>query len=261
MVEFAKGFSQAGTHSVAYLHGVTEFKSWESSFVRGPDALFCNIWSLSKFTADRFRQAHGLESRVIRPIFREERYKTQVTGHHVTFINPVPEKGVDRALQIAALCPDIPFVFVLGWPLGIGGLLSLKSRLRHLANVQLRSSTYDIRKIHRTTKILLVPTSLQWDETWGRVASEAQISGIPVVASNHGALPESVGIGGILIDYERPAEDWASEIRKLWIDEAYYTKVSQAAAAYACRIEINPKAQVDLLEGTLKSILPTVGRS
>jgi glycosyltransferase involved in cell wall biosynthesis len=255
MVDFAKGFLQAGTRTVAYLHGVTEFKSWDPKFVSGPHALFAGIWSFSEFTAQRFRQTHGLGSIVIRPIFQEERYKVHVDGRYVTFINPVPEKGVDRALEIAALCPDIQFVFVRGWPLGFKELRRLKSKLRQLPNVQLQSSTYDIRTIHRHTKILLVPTSLRWEETWGRVVSEAQISGIPVIASNHGALPESVGNGGILIDYEQPAEIWATEVRKLWMEEAYHAKVSQAAIAYSRRMEISPKAQLDLLEASIEQLM------
>jgi glycosyltransferase involved in cell wall biosynthesis len=252
MVDFAKGFAQAGTHNVAYLHGVTEFKDWDRRLVCGPSPLFPSIWALSEFTAERFRQVHGLESTVIRPIFQEERYKTHVAGRHVTFINPVSEKGVELALQIAELCADIPFVFVLGWPMSRKRLYRLKSKLRQLPNVRLQASTYDIRTVHQNTKVLLVPTSPQWDETWGRVVSEAQINGIPVVASNHGALPESVGNGGILLDYKQPPEIWASEIRRLWLDEAYHSQVSQAAVNYSRRAEICPRAQVDLLEATLE---------
>ena len=54
----------------------------------------------------------------------------------------------------------------------------------------------DMRSVYRDTKVLLVPS--QWLETWGRVATEAQFSGIPVLASRSGALPEAVGPGGIL---------------------------------------------------------------
>ena len=36
--------------------------------------------------------------------------------------------------------------------------------------------------------------------TFGRIAVEPQFSGIPVVASDRGGLPEAVGPGGVLID-------------------------------------------------------------
>ena len=254
MLDFARSFAKVGTQNVAYLHGVTEFKTWSRDLLHGPDSVFNGLWSLSEFTAEQFRQVHGLDSTVIRPIFRSEEYKTEVRGRHVTFINPVAEKGVDLALQIAALCPDIPFVFVVGWPLGLKGSRQLRSQLRKTPNVRLQKSTYDIRTVHQKTRILLVPTSLLWEETWGRVASEAQINGIPVVASNHGALPESVGTGGILLDYKRPAEEWASVIRRLWSDDNYHSEISRGALAYSKRPELNPEAQVDLLVSSLEQL-------
>lgn len=255
MLDFARGFSLVSTPSVAYLHGVTEFRSWDRSSITGPGAVFKDVWALSEFTAERFRQVHGLPSTVIRPVFYPNDYKTSVVGRHVTFINPVPEKGLDLAVEVASLCKDIPFVFVLGWPLGLKKSLLLKSRLRRLANVRLRKSTYDIREVHKTTRILLVPTSLIWEETWGRVASEAQINSIPVIASNHGALPESVGTGGILLDYEQPAEAWANQIRKLWTDANYHAEISRNAAAYAARPELDPEAQVDLVVSMAERVI------
>jgi glycosyltransferase involved in cell wall biosynthesis len=253
MLDFARGFSMAGTRSVAYLHGVIEFTHWSKQSIEGPARLFSDFWALSEFTAQRFYKVHGISSTVILPIFYAEQYRIGVTGRHVTFINPVPEKGVNLALEIAALCPDIPFVYVLGWPLRIGELYRLKSKIRRLPNVQLRDRTYDIRLVHKYSKILLVPTSCHWEETWGRVASEAQINGIPVVASDHGALPESVGKGGILLSCNAPAESWASAIRNLWTDNALYSRISEAATEHSQRSQLNPERQIELLLASLEN--------
>ncbi len=56
--------------------------------------------------------------------------------------------------------------------------------------------TMDTRSVYAATRVLLVPS--QWKaETWGRVASEAQFSGIPVLASDVGGSPEAVAPGGV----------------------------------------------------------------
>src|SRR3546814_9881685 len=44
--------------------------------------------------------------------------------------------------------------------------------------------SHDMREVYRRTHTLLVPS--QWEEAWGRVATEAQFSGIPVLASDRG---------------------------------------------------------------------------
>jgi glycosyltransferase involved in cell wall biosynthesis len=104
---------------------------------------------------------------------------------------------------------------------------------------------------------LLVPS--QWeDETWGRVVTEAQFSGIPVVTSDRGGLPESVGPGGIVLPYDAPATAWAEVLTALWSDEARYAPLSQAALDHAARAEIDLEHQVSQLMDTLNRIVESV---
>ncbi len=49
----------------------------------------------------------------------------------------------------------------------------------------------------------------------GRVALEAMLSDVPVIASRTGGLPESVGDGGILIDDFSNVDEWVNAIRLL----------------------------------------------
>jgi glycosyltransferase involved in cell wall biosynthesis len=110
-----------------------------------------------------------------------------------------------------------------------------------------------MKDIYRRAKVLLAPS--RWEEAWGRVATEAQFSGIPVLASNRGGLPESVGPGGIQLDPDGPIEDWVEALRRLWFDKAFYADLSAKALAYAKRPQINPDRQIDLLLETARTAI------
>jgi glycosyltransferase involved in cell wall biosynthesis len=171
----------------------------------------------------------------------------------VTFVNPVPEKGVEKALAIAALCPDIPFRFVKAWRLASKAASQLERKINSLANVDLVERSRDMRTIYRETKILLVPS--QCAETWGRVATEAHYSGIPILASRVGALPESVGPGGILVDPEAPACVWADELKQMWHNDWLYERMRDAALCYSTRSQIAASQQIEALLSVIHSVV------
>lgn len=52
-------------------------------------------------------------------------------------------------------------------------------------------------EVYRCADLLLYPS---WDEGFGLPVLEAMASGIPVVASNRGSLPEIIGDAGLLVD-------------------------------------------------------------
>lgn len=101
------------------------------------------------------------------------------------------------------------------------------------------------------TKILLAPS--QWEEAWGRVASEAHCSGIPVVGSNRGGLPEAIGPGGMILLHDAPAEEWAAAIRLLWSNPAAYETYSRAATTYAGRKQLDSTTQFNSFMEVLRS--------
>jgi glycosyltransferase involved in cell wall biosynthesis len=133
------------------------------------------------------------------------------------------------AYKIAGLCYPIPFHFVQSWSLNEGELAAIRRRLKPLPNVWLSPSAYDVRDIYQETKILLIPS--RWDEGWGRAVSEAQCSGIPALYSLSGGLPEAAGDGGIGLDRNAPAEDWAQALHSLWHGRALYEEKSARARA------------------------------
>jgi hypothetical protein len=155
MLDLADGFKQLGVPTVAYLHGLS-FERWRGEPARFP---FRGYIANPHFTAVRLRSRFGLDAAVLPPLFRREDYATAVTGNLVTLINPVAVKSVDLALQIAALCPDIPFAFVRGWPLAFKEEAALRRKLRGLGNVVLRDRTDDMRTIYRDTRYFWCPAN------------------------------------------------------------------------------------------------------
>lgn len=201
--------------------------------------------SNSEFTASRYKAEYGISSTVIPPLFRSDLYRSKSGGENVTFVNPQPLKGRDLALEIVERCPDIPFRFVESWELAPKEKEMLKRYAKALPNLSLKSRTMNMKDVYRRAKLALMPSMV--DEAWGRVASEAHFSGIPVVASDRGGLPEAVGPGGVLLDPEGPIEPWVQAIRRLWDEPAHYAELSAAALAYSRRPAIDPAAQIATL--------------
>jgi glycosyltransferase involved in cell wall biosynthesis len=108
-----------------------------------------------------------------------------------------------------------------------------------------------MRGLFRRTRILLAPS--QWEEAWGRVASEAQCSGIPVVGSSRGGLPEAIGPGGMVLDYDAPIADWVDAVRGLWSDPDRHQAASAAARAHSLRPEMDSERQFTTFLSILES--------
>ena len=119
---------------------------------------------------------------------------------YVTFVNPALYKGaypfVRIAQELGRRRPDIPLLVVESrgtrQTLGACGL-----RPSDHPHIQIMPVTTDPRRFWRLTKILLMP-SLWW-ENQPLVAIEAMINGIPVIGSDRGGIPETLGDGGIAL--------------------------------------------------------------
>jgi glycosyltransferase involved in cell wall biosynthesis len=245
-VRVAEAFRSLGLPIVMWLLDV-EFKDHEGAFERLGDVLCV---ANSRFTAGRYNARYGVNPRVIHPIFKPKEYIVETTRRNVTFINPNPAKGLSIAVELARHCPEIPFQFVEAWPLDGIQRAALMNDLASLPNVTFCTSVRDMRQIYGTARILLAPS--QWEEGYGRVATEAHFSGIPVLASDRGGLPEAVGDGGVLLGATEPVERWVRELRRLWNDNTYYSGLSNAAIAYSQRGEIHEAHQIENWECALR---------
>lgn len=245
----AASLSGHGVPVVLYFRNV-EFDELEGS----PNDL-AKAWFVanSQFTARKYRSAFGIDPTVIPPLVDEEKYKTQSSGRYVTFINPFPVKGLEIALEIARGCYDIPFLFQESWGLNAERRQHLDEHLKGLPNVTFQPRTADMKSVYGVTRILLAPSI--WEEAWGRVATEAHHSAIPVIGSRQGGLPEAIGPGGITLDHDAPISDWVDAVRLLWHDPDAYRNYAAEALRFSQRSEMRPEVQTQKLLEVLQAAI------
>jgi glycosyltransferase involved in cell wall biosynthesis len=106
------------------------------------------------------------------------------------------------------------------------------------------ANTPDPCVFYRMTQVVMMPSVCR--ESFGRVAAEAMLNGIPVLASDRGALPEVVGAGGACLPIPPhitaesrtpplPEEiaPWVEAVLKLWDEPAVYESSSARARTAA----------------------------
>jgi glycosyltransferase involved in cell wall biosynthesis len=222
VVQVAK---QAGAKVAFWLHN---FAYPHASAFAGCDAVIVP----SAFSRDYHRQSLGIEAVALPPVIDVKRVAAERPdgGKFVTFVNPVPEKGVFWFARMAEVIgrerPDVPMLVVEG-----RGRADWLSRcgvdLRGITSLHKMANTSDPRAFYRMTRVAVIPSV--WRESFGRVAAEALLNGIPVVASDRGALPEVVGKEGTCLpippqmtpESRTPpsAEEvapWVVEVLKAW---------------------------------------------
>jgi glycosyltransferase involved in cell wall biosynthesis len=156
------------------------------------------------------------ESIVLHPPVDYRFYDTEantIENEFVTLINLDYNKGGQILAEIAKRMPKHKF-------LAVKGSYSADERGQYLnqpSNVKIVENTSNIREIYKQSRIVLMPSKF---ESWGRVATEAMCSGIPVISSGTEGLRENCGEAGIYVDIER-IDKWVKEIIKLDKPENY----------------------------------------
>jgi glycosyltransferase involved in cell wall biosynthesis len=201
-----------------------------------------------------YRRALGLESVAIPGPWDWDRVKcAEVVGQYVTFVNPQPHKGVFVFARLAAelgrLRPDIPLLVVEGRAKA-SWLARTGLDFRKAKNLFSMANTPDPRDFYKVSRIVVMPSL--WQESFPRVAAEALINGIPVLATRRGGTPEVLQDAGFLFDVpdrytadsrEVPTVEevspWIEIILKLWDDPSFYAAEQQRCgeAAEAWRPE------------------------
>jgi glycosyltransferase involved in cell wall biosynthesis len=238
---------RSGRPTAVYLHNV-EAHQLQGTLV--PDSSLLYLAN-SDFTARRWRALSGLQCAVIPPVVDAQRYLAESTGDEVLFVNPTPIKGVEIAMSLAAACPDLPFLVVESWNLEPTWRKLCRWRALQAGNVQWMDPTDDMRGVYARARMLLMPSV--WEESFGRTVVEAQINGLPVLASNRGALPDTVGASGLTLDPHAPVAHWAEALRRLYADaEGWGEAARRQGAAHA--------AATPLIVGELLTLLDAHAR-
>ncbi|MEM7687792.1 MAG: glycosyltransferase [Pseudomonadota bacterium] len=203
----------------------------------------------SHFTARAYQSAFGLDACVIYPFIQLEQYRVAERGEKVVFINPLKRKGLRKAIDIARALPNIDFLFVGGIEPSESGQECAQTAVSQLPNVEVAPFRSDMKSVYAQCKVLLVPS--QWEETYGRVINEAQVSGIPALASNIGGLPEAVDEGGVLLDPQADTRVWARELETMMSDEDHYDVLSRRALQSVGRPKLQAEHQLKEHENLL----------
>lgn len=206
----------------------------------------------SRFSAEYHRRALGIRCEALPCLVDACRVRAEGRRpEYVVYVNPCPEKGVFAFARIAEELgrrrPDIPLLVVESRGTE-ATLVACGIDLREHGNVFLMTQTPDPRDFWRVARIVLMP-SLWW-ESQGLVAVEAMINGIPVIVSDRGALPETLGDGGIVLGLpsrltpstrEPPTaaevQPWVNAIIDLWDDPIWYEQQSRRVVAESRRWE------------------------
>ena len=187
----------------------------------------------SEFLRELHRKQTGSESTAIPPPIPWARVRAEDgERRYLTLINPTVAKGaafagrVFEALQVRS--PDLPLLVVEGR----GGAEALFSEGASLdrSRIDVMANTQDPRAFYKKTRVLLAPSVSP--ETFLMVAVEAMINGIPVVASDRGAIPETLGDAGFAYSLD-DVTPWVDTIAKLWDDPAFYEEHRRKALARA----------------------------
>lgn len=150
---------------------------------------------------------------VLRPPCDWRVYKVP-RGSNITLINLDTNKGGHILREIAKKLPDKKFLAVKGsYSATDDGQITEQPK-----NVRVIENTPDILSVYKKTRVLLMPSLY---ESWGRTATEAMCSGIPVVVSATKGLSENCDYAGLYVHDRDDIDQWIRWIKRL-DDERFY---------------------------------------
>ncbi|MGI4983330.1 MAG: glycosyltransferase family 4 protein [Janthinobacterium lividum] len=195
-------FSRQSTPTVTTMHGRLDLPELQPVFRQFDKT---NVISISDHQRQPLPQAnwlntvlHGLPEKLLTP-------RTDIKPGYLAFLGRVsPEKGLDRAIRIAAKA---------GMPLKIAAKLDNADRAYFESQIKpllAQSHVEFIGEISEAQKpaflggahALIFP--IDWPEPFGLVMIESMACGTPVIAFNRGSVPEVIdnGVSGFIVEDE-----------------------------------------------------------
>ena len=186
----------------------------------------------SRFAASYYRSKFGIDCKCLSCIIDCDSVRARTRDpNYVSFVDPSYKNGAFVFARIAnelvRVRPDVPLLVVEG-----SGtertLADCGIDLRTYGNVYVMSQTAKPHHYWAVTRICVLPL-LCW-ESQPLVAIEAMVNGVPVIGSDRGGIPETLGEAGIVlavpsrltpVTRELPTamevEPWAKSIIALWM--------------------------------------------
>ncbi len=173
--------------------------------------LDCEIICNSNYTKTLIKKYYGVEKCSVKyPIVDEVKLlksfqdnKIEIENRGIVFIGDSAHKGLNVAKAISRGLEDYVFYF-----------FSKRIKEKEVeGNINYMPWVVDVAEAYKFAELVIVPS--QWEETYGRVAREADVLSIPVLVSNIGGLPEAVSLKKecLVDDYKNP-EAWIKRIKE-----------------------------------------------
>jgi glycosyltransferase involved in cell wall biosynthesis len=224
---------------VHFVHNDTPYTSIQNAFNKNY-AVYNSEWIANKLE-------YKWPSYVLRPPCDFDYYNVNENpeeNEYITLINLDKNKGGEILNKVAKAMPERKFLGVMGSyssPYQIGQIVEQPG------NVKVVPNTPDVLSVYKQTRVLLMPSAY---ESWGRTATEAMCSGIPVICTPTPGLKENCADAGIYIPARAKIEEGQEldleeydiepivKAIKSLDDKKYYEKVSKKCRARAK--ELNP---------------------
>lgn len=165
------------------------------------------------------------------PITAKKTAMNPENNKYITLININENKGGKVLKELAEQMIEHRFMGVKG---------SYGEQIEQPLSVKIHENTADISEVYNQTRLIIMPSEY---ESWGMVASEACINGIPVIASSAFGLKENLDYAGTYCD---DINEWIKAI-KIYDNKTIYEKKSEKALQRAEElIKMNEKELSDV---------------
>lgn len=160
-------------------------------------------------------------------------------NEYITLISLNENKGGNILYKIAAAMPERKFMGVVG---------SYDQQIiKEMPNVTIVPNTPEIQKVYQQTRLLIMPSAY---ESWGRTATEAMCSGIPVISTATPGLKENCSKAGIYISNRNDIAAWVAAIRLL-DDKQNYARQSKLVRSRAQELKPDYNKLEKFITGTV----------
>jgi glycosyltransferase involved in cell wall biosynthesis len=242
----------AKQYGIPVIHGIRDTfnpvnffpYSKPNDFISLPDITIAN----SNYCAEQCSILTGITPHVVYPIVSpaptSQKNEASATNS-VLFVNPVSYKGGDIMFEVATNLHNVHFRIAPGWGRPV------PKKWQALENVDIAKYALTRQQLFSNVSLAVVPT--QGPEAFGRVGIEAQVFGIPVTASNHSGLAESLGSSAHLVDNYTSSDSWCEAIISMLSKNEYRNRLTTLGFENTKRY--SPESAVRVTEKILNFIL------